>query len=876
MKKTNISTIKKKRLSALRRLYLQLDKQLQACDLFSESSKEERCAWIMLLLSAHQIKSKHQCSDELGQLSFALLKKVNESYKNSNPFFEYSEDDCCQKAIRSAEQLLPLMRKEHELIDETGFICAGYFYQWMCEQKRLEALKRVQTADKQSSKNDLIHFTQLYTPDWVADYLSKETTSLWLKDDTSRILSDIRILDPACGSGHILIKAFEYLFGQMLTQGKNPKESTERILNHNLRGCDIDSGALWTCALSLVAAAIAKNTNPSFADLSICVQLFDVTQETDGDQIETGSLSRKFSGEHPLSVGADIVIANPPYIGRRLMDRRLKSFLRQNYQSAHHDLSAAFLVRALELARPSGYVGFITQASLLFLPSYEKLRQNWLQNCNLLSVVELGPGAFPLQSGEKINSMLILLKAEDTNGTNPVDPEKHEIKFLDLRSSENKQEDLTKQFLVRRSEDFSLQRASALNYRCPKSLSRLFSQCKKLGEIAEIKQGLATSDNQRFLRYWWEVPEPELKVRWHPYVKGAGSERWSAPIETVVDWGSDGQAIKQAVGENYPYLDGKISWVVKNEQYYFREGLTFSFVNTGQFAIRKMPSGCIFDVGGSALFPKESSIEFLLAYLNSSFIAYCADLLNPTFNCQVGDIKQLPCLSFSAPQILKLEQLGSEAFQLKRTLDRFKETAFGFQPPQDVEQFIAMEDDLEIAFAEILKADENRIARLADIELEIDGLIMLSLAKNHELTDSAISEIKTRVESMKVVPKRLELERKFFAAMILRQLIKRALAESASGAFHISRFSNANEIHKAGLGLTPHLHAWLERALESSLIDWFSSQFNESQLSLFNSTPQIILKIESDKLKFVLPSSLKHSAGKAKGRAPLAAKAESK
>ncbi|HNB24985.1 MAG TPA: hypothetical protein PKZ32_21365, partial [Candidatus Melainabacteria bacterium] len=142
--------------------------------------------------------------------------------------------------------------------------------------------------------------------------------------------------------------------------------------------------------------------------------------------------------------------------------------------------------------------------------------------------------------------------------------------------------------------------------------------------------------------------------------KGAGSKRWFSPVVHVVKWENNGQEIKDAVNQAYPYLKGKVHWVVKNEKYYFKEGLSFSFVNNANFAVRLLPAGCIFDVAASALFPTKIDRYALLAYLNSSFAGKMAHLINPTINFQVGDVKRLPIIPFTESESEKLAQMARE------------------------------------------------------------------------------------------------------------------------------------------------------------------------------------------------------------------------
>src|SRR5208283_3635094 len=187
-----------------------------------------------------------------------------------------------------------------------------------------------------------------------------------------------------------------------------------------------------------------------------------------------------------------------------------------------------------------------------------------------------------------------------------------------------------------------------INYLRPPVVMSLRSRLQKLADIATLKQGLATTDNARFLRYVWEVSPAEIGKRFVPYVRGDGAERWWSPLTTVVLWEGNGLAIKEAVTAAYPYLKGNYAWVVKNEEYYFRSGLTFSFVSKDRLAVRKLAAGAIFDVGSSAIFIDNCSREgALLAYLNSALATAMAHDLNPTINFQVGDLKKLVIPDFS-------------------------------------------------------------------------------------------------------------------------------------------------------------------------------------------------------------------------------------
>ncbi|HMP51770.1 MAG TPA: N-6 DNA methylase, partial [Candidatus Melainabacteria bacterium] len=372
--------------------------------------------------------------------------------------------------------------------------------------------------------------------------------------------------------------------------------------------------------------------------------------------------------KHPaLARRYDLILTNPPYIGRNLISRELKLALKKEYPEASSDLSAAFLERSLELLSPNGRFGAITQASVLTLPTYRKLRKNILESYKLSLVVDLGPGVFPNQAGEKIDSALIV--AENKSAITD-----DKMTFFNLRKSVDKRADLEKS--SKRSTVSVRTIAGLYNHSfhqdIPESLARFWKETDKLESSASIKQGLATTDNSKFLRLIWQIDRAELYKRWHPYAKGAGDERWFSPILHVIDWQDDGSAIKEAVSRKYPYLKGKVAWVVKNEDYYFKPGLVFSFVNRSGLAVRKLPAGCIFDVGASAIFPNDDNddhVDFLLGYLNSSLPGSLLKAINPTINNQVGDLKVLPCplARINKEDRVEIANMASRCHNLKRT-----------------------------------------------------------------------------------------------------------------------------------------------------------------------------------------------------------------
>ncbi|HEY9775461.1 MAG TPA: N-6 DNA methylase [Planktothrix sp.] len=534
----------------------------------------------------------------------------------------------------------------------------GYVYQFFSLAERKQSQRAIQTANKVLSRGQIVSFTQLYTPSWVVEFLLGQTLSYALALPT--VSQPVALLDPACGSGHFLIPAFDRLVEHHAGNGSNRSAAARTALSQ-LFGADIDGFALAALSLSTLLRYVFHARE--FPD-----QPWNNVANVNTSLL--GSLDRSFADSHFLSRKYLAVVTNPPYIGRKLMSREMKQSLKKEYPAACSDLSAPFVVRGLELLDRCGRLGLITQSSILSLPSYTELRRRLVVDSSLVSAVELGSGVFPLQTGEKVNSVLLVAEATPRQTDNAV------TEFRDLTDSDDKENDLLNpsksggnKVYLRDSSVFLKLANVSFQYRAPSFLFDIINQCSTLNDVADVRQGLATTDNQRFVKYWWEVRRDQIGTVWYPYIKGAGTQRWSSPVLHVVNFADNGREIKQAVVEKYPYLAGKSAWVVKNEQYYFRPGLCFSFVSTEQFAVRLLPAGCIFDVAASAIFIEEGQRAFLLGYLNSTLMRAMSKLYNPTINVQVGDVKRLPLFTFDLNTRESIAATAERCAQAKDTLN---------------------------------------------------------------------------------------------------------------------------------------------------------------------------------------------------------------
>ncbi len=367
----------------------------------------------------------------------------------------------------------------------------GWLYQFYISEKKDKVFDGLKKNRKITHEN-IPAATQLFTPHWIVRYLVENSLGrLWmLNRPNSKLIEvmeyyikpeqpesdflhitkpeEIKICDPACGSGHILTYAFDLLYAIYEEEGYEPSEIPEKILTHNLYGIEIDerAGELAAFALTMKARARQRRFFRKPIQPNICVlrnirfdeselesymdfigrDLFTASLQATLKQFEEadnfGSLIRpvvtdvaamlqileakSVSGQlflgptHQkvlqalqqadyLSPKYHVVIANPPYMGGKGMNPRLAAWVKENYPDSKSDLFAMFIERNLDLARKHGAVGMITMQSWMFLSSFEKLRAKLLDNSTILSMAHLGARAFDSIGGEVVSTTAFVL-----------------------------------------------------------------------------------------------------------------------------------------------------------------------------------------------------------------------------------------------------------------------------------------------------------------------------------------------------------------------------------------------------------------------------------------------------------------------------------
>ena len=235
----------------------------------------------------------------------------------------------------------------------------------------------------------------------------------------------------------------------------------------------------------------------------------------------------------------------------------------------------------------------------------------------------------------------------------------------------------TKQYFFRASAaDFKKIPGSPIAYWVGSATKAAFSEMERLGNFSKPRQGMSTNDNERFLRLWFEssilrigfgyADAKEAKIsnkRWFPYNKGGTFRKWYGNSELTVNWANDGQEIKEWLVNN-PKDPNTLHWSrrIINTEFYFKTGITWTFISSNAFGVRYSHQGALFDVQGSSMFPARN-LEFVLGFLASKVAWHFLKILNPTVSIQAGNIAALPWVSFDSA---KLEDAGKrDVFLIK-------------------------------------------------------------------------------------------------------------------------------------------------------------------------------------------------------------------
>ncbi len=588
-------------------------------------------------LSAAKVQEMQLAGNRDDELYKLLLVAQCNELSRSMPFlFERIDDD--------TELLLPdnLLRTDSivaKLVagvpeeDWQEIEVIGWLYQFYISEKKDEVIGKVVKSE------DIPAATQLFTPNWIVQYLVQNSVGrLWLMaNPTSTLASEwpyyiqpaeqtpevqaqldaliqtriredgdalnpesITVLDPACGSGHILVVAYDVLKAIYLERGYRLRDIPRLILEKNLYGLDIDDRAAQMAGFALLMKARAddrrllndtehppqlnvlslqESKGLKYEELSTHLAPFGVLRATIWDLIETFEHAKTFGSliqipyqlkthlepltqvlalaeaggdmygkqaaqdlqpfvrqAQLLAMQFDAVVANPPYMGSKGMNSYVKTFVSSVYPDAKSDLFACFIDRSILYSKQVGNVSLITMQGWMFLTSFESLRVRLLQDKTITSLIQIGFNSFPSMNSKVAMAAMFSLTNSFIAGFRGV--------YRDLNqasASADKQEifienEPLSNFLVD-ARDFSKIPGSVMAYWVSDTARSLFEKFPLLGELIESREGMATADNDKYLRLFHEVSVAKIgwgyqsmsdaiasRKKWFPYLKGGGTE----------------------------------------------------------------------------------------------------------------------------------------------------------------------------------------------------------------------------------------------------------------------------------------------------------------------------------------------------------------
>lgn len=557
--------------------------------------------------------------------------------------------------------------------------------------------------NKKYDKESLPVMTQIFTTDSIVKYMVENAigTKLYenkidirkecsyyminkeFENTNKKNIEQIKFVDPCCGSGHILVYAFDIFYKVYQQLGYNKKDISSLIIKNNIYGIDIDERAvqLTTLAILLKAREYDKELFTKKIDTNIVsikesnnISLNDAMSLSDEannkleyligvfkDAKEYGSILKIQKYDYSnlineldkqdnifsysitseilpfiklasiLTTKYDILVTNPPYLGIRYFDDKLKEYVELYYKESKHDLCTVFMDN--QLLSEDGILGMVNQTTWLTQDSFKAFRKKILGNKTIMSMLILDKNV--MDAGLDVCAFIIKNKLD-------LDYNTHYYTVTDMDNYIK----YSNEYVVN-NQKYVNSKDCAILYNLSDSLYYVYQNSKSLYDIAPTKQGLATSDNDRFLREWYEVEYVKIgfgckkaeDYKWYPCNKGGSYRKWYGNFCKIINWENDGFEIKEYAKKLYK----SFTRTIKNIPLYFQPGITWNSL-AKELGCRIVPNGFIFETKGSMMFPKEKNILYILGLTNSKVINIVARVISPTLDFHEGPVGKLPII----------------------------------------------------------------------------------------------------------------------------------------------------------------------------------------------------------------------------------------
>lgn len=638
-----------------------------------------------------------------------------------------------------------------DLLNHTEFITdeefrspelIGWLYQFYISERKDEVFAK----KGKFEADEIPAATQIFTPNWIVKYMVQNTvgriyldnnpyTTLAYKEKWQYLvesaeptpaeailhyneLTDLKVADLACGSGHILNECFDLLYDLYITEGYTRVEAITHIFQDNLTGIDLDPRAQQLSLFALTLKACQRDH--SFADAHCLPRVLtmpkvqlplptDTRLAVEVDAVNTllkdadslGSImkfdltpaARKWVASlvaeneaaalvMALTEQYDALVMNPPYMGGGNMNGVLSKYVKRNYEDGKTDLFSVFMEVAIERLKVHGRYGMINMQSWMFLSSFEKLRKTLLDNYHIENMLHLGPRTFDELSGEVVqNTAFVVAKHSAQQGG-------MYFRLVDGKSCDDKEQMFlnyagqgTKIYYPNVPQaNFEKIPGCPIGYWVSEQMIEVWVEngCN-FNMFADARVGLDSGDNNRFLKLWQEVQYSKIgfgftstnafhksNSLYVPHTKGGGFRKWYGNFEYILKFNKYNYELLLESGNHLP-----------SRQFYFKEGACWSRISSGSFSLRYNPDGFVFNSAAPTLFGKShSSLIYVQSFLTSKVSKLFLSTLSPTLNYQAGEIRNLPIIDKNKDNV---NEIAEQNIAISKLDWNSYETSWDFQ-----------------------------------------------------------------------------------------------------------------------------------------------------------------------------------------------------
>ena len=523
----------------------------------------------------------------------------------------------------------------------------------------------------------------------------------------------LKVIDPCSGSGHILAYMFDVLMKIYESYGYTTREAVASIVENNIYGLDIDDRAAQLAYFVVMMKArqydrrfFSRGIQPHVYVIveSNNVDEFVVNYFCNGDMKLTAAMDTIISELHDakeygsiltvtpqdwsafydrfaeiredinmfrdtalrellplvqvaeaLAQKYDVVVTNPPYMGMRNMNDKLNDFIKEKYADYKADFFSSFVIHSSEMTKKNGFCGFFTPYVWMFIQSYENMRNYLYNQATIETLIQFEYSAFEEATvpvctfafrNDYVKRKGCYLRLVDFRGGMEVQRQKSLEAILNHKCGF---------YYEQSTDDFSKIPGSPVAYWVNENVAKAFDTGKTLSSVARTRQGLASSDNNRFLKLWWEpsfvkigfgMKNAEIakqsRRKWFPCNKGGEFRKWYGNNVYVVNWENDGKEMLEYAAKLY----GSPTRTIKNIAYYFQGGMTWGTITSGKLSMRHSPVGFIPEHAGGMipLLHWGEKEEYLLGMMNSNTAMLFLSFLSPTLRFTEGPVGLVPIL----------------------------------------------------------------------------------------------------------------------------------------------------------------------------------------------------------------------------------------